>query len=378
MKIRTLILSSLSAAALLASCSNDSVVADSAQLPASNAIKFNTTMANITKSTVYSSTDKFKDFKVTALKEESSGSTTWNEYFKDVVVTYNSGNSKWEPSSAENWPSDGTKLQFYAYTPTTLTASISSSAKTIDYTVPTDNASQIDVMTAFKQQAYSESETSTRTVNLPFRHALSQIEIKVKNSTSDADNYELKIKGVKIGRVKGNGTLTFQTSSDVDNENETHLPTWNTESGSSQSYTLTFDTEQEITKDADYTNLTATGSTFLMIPQQLLAWNKLGESNGDNEGAYIAFYCNIKKSADSNYILGGDGTYAWTAIPIGTTWLSGRTYTYQIDFFKNGGAGNKEPGEGGDPIVEGTPIQFEVTVDDWTAGSTDETILTND
>lgn len=376
MKIKSLILTSLSAAALLASCSNDSVVADSSQLPASNAIKFNTSMANLTKSTVYSSSEKFNAFKVTALKETSSGSGSWNEYFKDVTVNYNSEN-KWVPSSAENWPSDGTALQFYAFTPTDLSASISSSAKTIDYTLPEDNANQIDVMTAFKQQTYNESDASTQTVKLPFRHALSQIVIKVKNADASTNNYSIEIAGVKIARVKGNGTLTFQTSSDVDNANETHLPSWNTESATAdKSYVI--DVTSETIGSDDYKDLTGSDKTFLMIPQRLTAWNKKA-STDDNNGAYIAFKCKIKKGEDK--ILPADGVaeeYGWTAIPIGTTWLPGRTYTYQIEFFKNGGAGNKEPGEGGDPVIPGTAIKFDVQVDNWTDASGTPITLNNE
>lgn len=371
MKIRTLILSSLSAAALLASCSNDSVVADSAQLPASNAIKFNTTMANITKSTVYSTGSPFNAFKVTALKEESSGSSTWNTYFSTIDVTKNAEN-KWVPSSNVTWPSDNTKLRFYAYViPTGATATINSSSQSISYTTPSSTNDQFDLMTAFKEQGYSEGANNT--VTLKFKHALSQIKIQAKNASSASDNYSIDIAAVKIGRVKDSGTLTYQTT-------ENTPSAWTTINDSKNSFTMDLSTNATLVRDASFTVLTGSDQ-FLMIPQQLEEWNKYGSSStpADNNGSYIAFKCKITKAGTQIFPAPESSeTYGWTAIPIGTKWEAGYSYTYSIEFFKNGGAGNKEPEDGGDPVIPGTAIDFDVDVANWTDASGTPITLNNE
>ena len=79
--------------------------------------------------------------------------------------------------------------------------------------------------------------------------------------------------------------------------------------------------------------------------------------------------------------------YAFSAVGIDTNWEPGKKYTYTLNFADNGGGGgwidpnptnptdptdpkvDPTPGTGGTPILG--PINFTVTVDNWTDQSVD-------
>ncbi|MGI6794230.1 fimbrillin family protein, partial [Bacteroides sp. KG68] len=124
-------------------------------------------------------------------------------------------------------------------------------------------------------------------------------------------------------------------------------------------------------------------NNFLMIPQQLTAYDK----NSHTDGAYIAVLCQISSKDGSSltrlYPAEGDDAYAYSAVAINTKWEPGKKYIYTLTYGAgdgNGGGGIVPPNQGnpdpdnpvdptepqdptphnpGDPILD-APIKFTV------------------
>lgn len=363
MKQNHLLFSAVTALAFLASCSSDNVVADASQ-EADTSIKFNTSINNITRAETTSS--NFTEFKVTAFEK---GSTT--AYFSDKVIK-NSG-SGWSPENGEKlyWPKSGKALQFYAFSPTSITPIINSTAKQlVDYTNPTDVNNQADILTSYNEQQLATDNTN-KSVTLAFKHALAKVIIQARNETSV--NYSVHVKGVRVGNVKSQGTMTFQ-------ENASNCATWGSLS-TSQNYEIggktdNSYTEKEIDKGTKGSNIATdlmNGKTLLLIPQTTTPWDK--NTTPDDNGARISICCQIKNGGTKIFPSAGGVDYGWISVPLTATWQAGNKYIYTIRFFADGSgnAGTVDPGDtdaggGGDPMPN-IEIGFETQIGDWVDGN---------
>lgn len=367
----------ISAMLLTASCSNDEVT----ELNMNNAIKFNVTTGNMSRATA-TKTDNINNFKVWAY---TSDETTKLEYMKDVVVT--KSGTDWTYSPVVFWPKDY-KLDFYAVSPSTVTPTINTTTATItDYTV-TDGKE--DLLYSYKKEA-----TKGSAVNLNFRHALSQIAFKIKNTR--ATDMQVKVKSIKVKGIADKSTLTWATATTGDNltsaSNDTETgASWGSWSAPTKSV-AGYGTEYIFYATAEGstpTTLTASeaeiGEPLFLMPQTLTPWNKLGNgTTTTNYGACLLVDCQIMGGTSMDVKIWPEDAsdYATVAIPLtnptndphktGTEqdkWMQGKKYVYTIIFGE--GAGYK-PTPGGDtpePVL--VPITFTVTVDEFQdGGSTD-------
>ena len=362
----------LSSAAMFAACTSETEVQN---VSPKDAISFNTTLKGVTK-TVYTN-ETFDKFKVVALKSEGG-----TEYFTDDVVKVSA--SKWATTQIQTWPDDGAELSFFAYAPADLIATeqISSaiSAQTLsDFSPKKALADQQDIVTAFNKGTKADNQNG---VDLKFRHALTQIEILATNE--DVLRYKVEVLGSKLVRVNSKADMTFPTNSN-------DAASWSTASDPIQ---YGDKLPAAITLDATPQRVMTDGNNWMMLPQQLTAWDK----SDDNDGAYIAVLLRISQ-ADGSPIYptkkenAVSAKFAYAAIPVNINWQLGHKYTYTLKFFgSGGGAGfvadeltnpnlesdtdvDTEPmdewddSKKGQPIIDGV-INFNVTIEDWVDGTT--------
>lgn len=371
----------LSSAAMFAACTSDTDVQD---VSPKDVISFNTTLKGVTK-TVYTN-ETFDKFKVVALKSASEVE------FKDDVLKVST--SKWATTGIQKWPDYA--LSFFAYAPADLipndninTTFTTGNKQLTNFSPKSALADQQDIVTAFNTGSKSGNQNG---VDLKFHHALTQIEILATNE--DVMRYKVEVLGSKLVRVKNQATMTFPS-------NPTDLATW---SGLSGEKSYVDKLPAAITLDTTPQRVMTDGNNWMMLPQQLTAWDKDG-SESSNDGSYIAVLLRITQvnNGEAIYPDKKDGAvaakFAYAAIPVSTKWQIGHKYTYTLKFFgAGGGAGfiadeltdlsnpsdpdiDNEPKKNwvantmiGKPIIDGI-INFNVTIDDWKDGtSATETI----
>lgn len=369
----------LSSAAMFAACTSDTDVQD---VSPKDVISFNTTLKGVTK-TVYTN-ETFDKFKVVALGGNE------NENFIDDVLKVSA--SKWATKNIHKWPTDKTKqLSFFAYAPADLiqdakTAISDNSQKLENFTPQKYLTDQQDIVTAFNK---GSQDGNPNGVSLKFRHALTQIEILATNE--DVLRYKVEVLGSKLVRVKSKGTMTFSKDANV-------ASSWTVDNDAKSSFGDKL--PASITLNTTPQRVMTDGNNWMMLPQQLEAWDK--DANApSNDGAYIAVLLRITELSSGKYIYpekeDGDVTakFAYAAIPVSTNWQLGHKYTYTLKFFSSGGGAGfvadelGNPNLASDPDVDETPvtgknpgdaiiegiINFNVEIEDWKDGtSATETI----
>lgn len=388
----------------LASCSKDEVV----QLN-QDEIKFSVVAENTTKAAnVYCANNPFSTFSVYA---KYVNGTTTNTYINGDQISYE--NNSWTNKSATRyWPNDG-KLSFYSVVNGTMTWNVNeTNPAKVDFTVADEVKNQQDLLYA----ATSNKEKTTNAVNLNFRHALSQVVFKAKNTNK---NLYVEIMGVGIHNLYKTNTLTLPTSTEgqiIDHnqdgtlEESTTLPanttfgTWadfTTTAVKTTDYTVTFDAVKLPNAD-DVKNLTDVSepkkddenegniweNVMLLMPQVITSWdpNTDPDPDGTNSvaGSANSFFmvkCKMFNVLDANktgddltaqnnlvQIWGGDNG-SDVAIPVpAITWQQGKKYTYTFIFNDktNGGYDPDPDGDTPEPVL--VPITLDVTIDDFTKG----------
>ena len=321
------------------------------------------------------------------------GFTDANETLMNDVKVTGSNESGWSYGATIFWPNAGT-VDFYAVSPKECggTVSVTSSAKTItDFTVNADVTKQVDLLYASATDESKAAHEDGSKVKLNFRHALSQIVFKAKNTNS---NLSVDIKGVRIAKVVTGGDFTFPTSAtstqlttnpgNSDTQTDASWGTW--EPGSEKGFYAAGITEKEgIISTSGTVDLTSGNGALLLMPQTITGWDIAG-NNGEGgaalRGAYFLVSCKIYNvSGDDEVLLWPTkDEYREVAIPVADiTWKQGKKYIYTFIFGEGGGyvpptdeddTENPEPDKDepqpGDPVL--VPISFEVTVDDFQNG----------
>ena len=320
------------------------------------------------------------------------GFTGSNETLMNGVAVSKTG-GEWSYGDPIFWPES--TVDFYAVSPTENcggTVSISSSAQQITgFTVNPDQASQVDLLYAVNKAESKDNHESTP-VSINFRHALSQIVFKAKNTNA---NLKVMINGVKVVNVVKGGDFTYpaQTTANGNITTETQ-GTWKLLSGdgSTDMFTagITAQTlDGKVETAVDLTTVTEsayTGSLFLM-PQELTPWNIDEDKTNENGGSYFVINCKIYNKAGDDEVLlwPSEDNYAYVAIPTSDiTWEQGKKYVYTFTFGNGGGYvppvdpedPDKEPEDGGDPVL--VPVDFTVTVDDFEDGKPQDIDMNND
>lgn len=324
------------------------------------------------RATIINSSADLKSFNVYAFKKKNDG--TDGDVFmgnnddthdhKGVNISYKGG--KWGYTTSTDlkyWPTGA--LNFYAVSPggtqTLYSWKISDSEKKIhvstvdEYGDPENMPKNVDVMYAITlDQKKSENGG---TVNMHFRHILSQVAFKARTETP---NMEVTIEGIKICNYYSAGYFSLPTK-DV-------LPTRDNWDCPEQLFTKTSitavkgksinveNTEKPISMD----------EPMLFIPQKLNKWTTTAASPKTTEEAktanesYLEISCKIK--LDGSYMLGSDDAYGNLYVPFGADWQPGKRYIYTLVF---GGGYDVN----GNSIL--TPINFTADTEAWGGEPTD-------
>ena len=329
----------------LASCSNDETVATRHD---PNEISFRPLIDGTTRSTagpmaggtnfaegdvinVYanlydaSAESNIKYFQADFTKQSTGGFTSVTKYY---------------------WPTfeSGDKLTFTAIYGATQTDGTAGNID--DYSPATAAASQMDVMVAKKEVTAKEAS-----VVLNFRHALSQIVVKVKNSDASLD---FDITGVRIGYVSTTGDFTYSGDATTTQEESGHTtaaqalvlasdwaPVAVTDANTNK-YDQAEWTKQTVTaKHDDAVTLTSFNS-WLLIPQTRTAFTAYTSGTKVEpsaapvvNGSYIALELEIY-----NYTGSARGSKLvakqWCYWPCAFSWNPGYKYTYTVDLAGGG------------------------------------------
>ncbi len=363
------------AAAALLSCSKDQLIEENR---VNDEISFSVVADNQTKAAaVYCANNLMTEFQVSGTYTYE-GTTKW--YFQNDEITYSS--SAWNNSTVRYWTA-GTH-DFYAIVNGTMKLSginETPAVPTVDFTPATNVAEQTDLL-----YAVAKGKTkSSSAVALNFRHALSQIEFKAKNTNA---KLHVEISRVRVGQTPGAGTFTFpEVATDVNftdhnqDGNHTHTTgTWSvntpkdysvsfspvTVTGNNSAVGLTLST------DAADASRNFTNSMLLLPTPATTAWTPgAGESTFD--GTYLGVDCKIYSIAGTAFNAATDVCLhdGMAVIPASFTWESGKKYIYTFVFGDgNGGYDGGDPDSpkpGVTPVL--TPITYTVTVDDFQKGA---------
>lgn len=365
----------------LAACTKSEVV----ELNKGNEISLTAvTGKNLTKAQDgYCNSSLPSDFQVWA-----STTTDPKVYFKNETYTLSSGTYK--SATAHYWPAQN--LDFFAAKNHNCDVTFNPSAavpfKFTGYTVNSTVSAQTDFI-----YAVNKNQAKATPATLNFRHALSQIEFKAKNSNS---SIRVFIDGIKVANVKSKGNFevtgeTDRTVVDHDHAFDPLHPDSDPRATESRgkwtyptpivtdSYSVTF-AEKEVasgsTVDLTYSSGEYNPNSMYLLPQSLTVWDGSGKAN-DSSDAYFIVNALIYNVADpsatfnkaDNVVLWGtnDGSGNWSTkpiavkIPAGQTWEDGKRYVYTFNF-STYGTGGTDPSTG-DPVL--TPIELTVSVDDF-------------
>lgn len=341
----------LTAAAMLAGCAKNDVV-DSEINKEGNLIGFST-YKNISRGNPVDNNNEFltKDnaFGVTAFIKTAAGETPNASPYMGTTtegIQIVSDGTKWtyaQTSDQAYWPVNDELLDFYAYSPynnPAITAkTFATTSLTLDYTVPAEEADQVDLMYAVALD--QKKPDNGNSVTMTFKHALTQVHFAIGTSATNLF-VDVEENGIQIHNLKNTGT--FASSTEI----------WTLNSEATASYTVTSTAIDgagyQVKEGAQtFTQIGSADKALMLLPQTLTA-------NGGN-GNYLTISCKIyQKLADGTkiYLKGSKDDYA--PVPVGIperTWERNQKITYNLNI-----------GATGDIL---DPIEFETEVDEWQA-----------
>ncbi|MDE6007983.1 MAG: fimbrillin family protein [Muribaculaceae bacterium] len=339
-----------SIACLCASCANDAVIEENR---ASDEIRFRAFAEGSTRAdAVYCPSNLPEEFNVYATDADN------NLIIDGDLIKLESG-AYVNKTAQRYWPESGT-LTFEA-----LLNGSKESDGTVNFSVADAAASQKDLI-----YARATGSKADGTVALNFRHALSQIVFKAKNTN---ETLTVKVSKVELCNVNNSGVYTLPSDNTTDNSGETdHDGTtyqtagrgsWNSLEGNT-SYTI----ENEVILNSETTSAdisAANGSDALMlIPNTYTAWDATTAINDATEGTYFLVTATITQKVNDNEtaVKIWDGEIA---IPVAFSWVEGKRYIYTFAFGQ--GNGGYDPENPENPVF--VPITFSVDVDEFVPAS---------
>lgn len=384
---KNLFMTAAAIAALLTGCSTDEEIAN-IETSAKNAIGFNIVSNGAeTKATIYGPSSKDFDFDVLAFNSTTGDifMGTNHEFFghDGVDIYYNGTNWDYKDSNdLAYWPSDGSKLSFYAISPATLKSEeekvnymwnihgpIATQGNKIQCLLVDEyggsTAKNYDLMyaTAFN---YDKTINDTK-VKLTFKHTLSQVIFKGKTSNAflAAD-----IQSITIKNIKSRGTFSIPTLSESNNHyaRSPKASDWELQDFCKNPFAAKLTAANVVVNSTDAIDLSKKEEPILVIPQVLTPWSTTPgaavtkKAGDDNKQSYLEI--SMKLTQKEQYVIGSESSYQTIYVPFSnvdattTGWEPGKCYIYTLTF----GGGYDDQGK---PIL--TPITFEPSVEDWDA-----------
>lgn len=422
MKKLSLLISAFALAAMV-SCSSDEVVSsqnDVASL-SKQSISFAPLASKTTRSTVYSPTAMFTNFRVIGKWHDAAPAKAYIEgaleEFTSVpagalykgfdagdtgkkgleIVKNGTGWDYKDQSKIQYWPYQAVgsdpvtgytclPLDFRAVAPANEKLDLEGS--NMVYSTPAAVADQVDI-------CYAEANSKTvadAPVQMAFHHLFSQVIFKAKK----ASNYTVDIKDITIGGVGttidgGYPFTSIQKTANIclngaEGEGATITTPASFPGFTSASYTSVPDQA-----DSDSpAQMTPAGQELILIPQLIEKWNagtattEGSKKAGDSGKGYvkITYRAKTKDAATWATSTSGDG-FKEVYFPLQAKWYSGKKYIYTFLFGgvtdpddtgtdpenPDPGTGDDNPGgynEEGTPEAPSVPITFTASVGDWT------------
>lgn len=363
------------AAVALAACSNDDTIAVNQGIEEANTINFSTIVEGQTRAAGIT-TANLESFYVTANRgEDIYFGATPVEFVKDGSTT------SYRSATKYYWPSEG-KLDFYAFAPATSATFTRTDSTEFSITPAATPADQVDFVYGVVRQ--QDKTSGGNGVALNFRHAMSDVIIQLKNTSTDKS---VTVADVAIGYILPTGAFApaFKTAagsevgfctngtgiSNVTAASETGYyiaPGAWTASGDRTSYTQAATT----TSYTSNTAVTPLPADMILVPQTLVnpgAYSAATAGSGFN-GACITVQVKIQDK-QGHYLAGTANNFVTAMWPIAATqWLPGHKYTYTLDLAGGGyfPTNQENTDENLDPILENAEIFFLTpTVDEWIA-----------
>lgn len=390
--MKKLLLACMLATGLVACTNDDSALEQKSKN--SDAISYEVSTQGITRaSDIYCANNMPTSFNVSARQGTST-------FFDGDVVTKDG--STWTTGTTRYWPESGA-LDFFAYANDqgTFTWDPATAPTFTNFKVNSDVATQNDLLYAVA--AGQTKAANSDNVQLNFRHALSQIVFRAKNTNP---NLYIEISGVSVVNVNGQGTFTFPTESTT--TNVAHATASGTvpaaqgswaDLGTLSSYSVDINatpvtcikgetentsdivnlTEYAAATDGSHGTETDFSKAMLLLPQTLAKAEIVKDSGTiPTTGVYFVVKCKIwnvaNPSADGTkaaddvllYPAVADGSTADATaaadvlIPVAIDWQQGMKYIYTFVFGEGNGGWNPN---GPDPVL--VPITYEVSVDEF-------------
>ena len=327
---KNLFMTAAAIAALLTGCSTDEEIAN-IETSAKNAIGFNIVSNSAeTKATIYNNGSTNFDFDVFAFNSTTGKlfmGTHQTDFGHDGVdIVYK--DSKWDyknPADLAYWPSDESKLSFYAISPATVenefdkinfswyihgpqaTEGNKIHCSLVNEYGGADGAKNYDLMyaTAFN---YDKSTYNTK-VKLTFKHALSQVHFK--GQTSNA-SLKADIQSITIKNTKTSGTFTIPTDLLEGNNNYARDPKASDWTLKDDLWKTTLNAKMVATNvvvnSTEAIDLSKKEEPILVIPQVLTPWSTTPEkavtkADGDTKKeSYLEIA--MKLTQNGQYVIG--------------------------------------------------------------------------
>ena len=364
------------AAVALAACSNDDTIAVNQGIEEANTINFSNTIVEGQTRAAGITSGNLLSFYVTANRGDEI-------YFGEAPVQFAKNNST-DPATYRSetkyyWPSEG-KLDFYAFAPATGSTITRTDSTHFSVTPATAPASQEDFVYGVVRQ--QDKTSGGNGVALNFRHAMSDVIIQLKNSSTDKD---VTVGNVAIGYILPTGAFApaFKTAAGSEvgfSTNGTNISNvtasesgyyiapgaW-TASGDRTSYTQAAAT----TSYTSATDVTPLPADMILVPQTLVNAGAYSAATADSpfNGACITVQVKIQDK-QGHYLAGTASNFVTAMWPLAAaTWLPGHKYTYTLDLAGGGYyPENHDDNADLDPILENAVIFFLTpTVDEWIA-----------
>lgn len=336
---------------MAASCSQDRVLVQQQDAP----ISFRTVMDRQTKATSYTAAN-LSSFNVTAIK----GSSAYIEGADFSTDDY----AVWTSAQDYFWPESG-NLDFYAYAPKAASGNgiTRTDHKTFTVVPLADTDNQKDLV--FARATGSKATGGATGQMLNFRHAMSQVQIKVSNSN---ENFRVSVGGWRLAGLDGEAIFTY-SGTDTGSPGTFDRSLW---SGNTDASSAAVAYTRELTgADAFTFEGTATGAqartlagSAIVIPQQTTACQGYSSATVGAmlTGSYIAVYLSIEGISDNTQYI----TNTWCCWPVVFDLQPGYRYVYSIDLAE-GGYSETAPDNNSDPNATlGTKISFaSVSATSW-------------
>ena len=273
-----------------------------------------------------------------------------------VINGNGSGTWTFANSSLERfWPPTNSPLNFQAVAPAsdasfTISNTVSNNLPHVvaDVTVPTDNASQKDIMFA---SASSQTQSSNGgEVTLAFKHAMSAIRFSAKTSAS---TITAEVGGISLCNIRSTGKVGYITDNTLG---------YSTNASPVASYALGMSAK---TLSTTLTNLTNSDGNLILLPQTTTAWSPSVPVASAGSASYVAL--SIKVAYNGVYRIGSSSAYETVYIPFAAAWEQGKLYTYNLTV----GTGTGVYDANGNTL-ETVPCSFTATASNWTEENTSE------